>query len=99
MQGSGNDVSGSITGNAIGNWLWTDGDPALGALADNGGPTQTMRPLPGSPVIDAIACTDAPATDQRGVPRPQFVQCDIGAVEYSVADDTVFADGFDGAPP
>ena len=59
----------------------TDGDPQLGALANNGGLTQTMRPLPGSPAIDAIACTNAPAADQRGIVRPQGVQCDIGAVE------------------
>jgi len=57
------------------------GDPQLGALADNGGPTQTMLPLAGSPVVDAVACTNAPAKDQRGVARPQGAQCDIGAVE------------------
>src|SRR5262249_4669921 len=27
-------------------------DPKLGPLADNGGPTMTMAPLPGSPAID-----------------------------------------------
>ncbi len=67
--------------------------PGLGALADNGGPTQTMVPLAGSPAIDAIpvgvlgcpATTPALptdlATDQRGVVRPQGVGCDIGAVD------------------
>ena len=55
------------------------GDPLLGALADNGGPTQTMLPAAGSPVIDAGgACT---GTDQRGMSRPQGSACDIGAVE------------------
>mgnify|MGYP000903248679 CR=1 FL=1 len=55
------------------------GDPLLGPLADNGGATQTMAPLPGSPVIDAGAgCLPA---DQRGIARPQGAACDIGAFE------------------
>ena len=68
------------------------GDPVLGALADNGGPTQTRLPGTGSPLIDAIpldACDDGDGvtgpgivdTDQRGVSRPQGAGCDIGAVE------------------
>jgi len=81
------DLTVSSSGNIIG------GDPQLGALAANGGPTETMLPLPGSPAIDAIACTNAPATDQRGVARPQGAQCDIGAVEVS---ERIFADNFDG---
>jgi hypothetical protein len=54
----------------------------LAALADNGGPTQTHALLPGSPAIDA-ASDDCPppATDQRGVSRPQGAKCDIGAFE------------------
>ena len=32
----------------------TGNDPSLGALADNGGPTQTMLPLVGSPLLNAI---------------------------------------------
>lgn len=56
-------------------------DPFLGALADNGGPTRTRTPLPGSPAIDAGDDSSAPATDQRGVPRPQGTRTDIGAVE------------------
>jgi hypothetical protein len=62
--------------------------PQLGELAANGGPTETMLPAAGSPLIDAIpdaACQDAGAsgitTDQRGVTRPQMGGCDIGAVE------------------
>ncbi len=64
-------------------------DPMLGPLQDNGGPTLTHAPLPGSPAIDAIPledCLDAEGmpllTDQRGVERPQGPRCDIGAVEY-----------------
>ena len=57
-------------------------DPKLGPLADNGGPTWTMALLPGSPAIDAGTAIGAPATDQRGVPRPQGAGVDIGAFEY-----------------
>ncbi len=62
------------------------GDPLLGALGANGGPTLTRLPQlgpPVSPLIDAIpvdACGDGDAlageavtTDQRGVTRPQAV--------------------------
>jgi hypothetical protein len=53
-------------------------DPALGALADNGGPTMTALPAAGSPVIGAgMGC---PAKDQRGNPRPAS-GCTAGAVE------------------
>jgi hypothetical protein len=60
----------------------TPNDPVLGALANNGGPTQTLLPLVGSPLLDAIppASCGAPV-DQRGVTRPQGPGCDIGAVE------------------
>jgi hypothetical protein len=44
---------------------------ALGPLQDNGGPTPTMLPGPGSAAIDAIAPQDCTqAFDQRGVARP-----------------------------
>jgi hypothetical protein len=54
----------------------------LGPLHANGGPTQTMAVLTGSPALNAIpkaAC--AVATDQRGVKRPQGSGCEIGAFE------------------
>jgi hypothetical protein len=56
--------------------------PELGPLGDHGGPTDTLAPAAGSPAIDAGADAACPATDQRGVPRPQGAHCDIGAVEY-----------------
>jgi hypothetical protein len=61
------------------------GDPRLGPLQENGGATQTMAPLAGSPVIDAgdnTAATDAGlTTDQRGLERIVDGTVDIGAVE------------------
>jgi hypothetical protein len=58
-------------------------DPMLGALANNGGPTQTMLPQPGSPLIDAIQPVSECQVDvdQRGVTRPQIKGCDTGSVE------------------
>jgi predicted outer membrane repeat protein len=61
-------------------------DPRLGPLQDNGGPTLTMEPGPGSAAIDAgddVVCAAAPVggLDQRGGIRPVGPHCDIGAVE------------------
>jgi len=59
-------------------------DPMVAALADNGGPTQTMALVARSPAIDAGANTFCPATDQRGAPRPDDAgsACDLGAFEF-----------------
>ena len=65
----------------------TSADPMLGLLQDNGGPTFTMQPQPGSAAIGAITsgCSSVP-TDQRGFPRPgSGSTCDIGAVETGSA--------------
>lgn len=56
-------------------------DPQLLHLATNGGQTLTRLPRLSSPAIDAGNDAAAPATDQRGVPRPQGGKSDIGAVE------------------
>jgi len=66
-------------------------NPLLGPLANNGGPTQTMALLPGSPAIDAGSnalavdpTTGQPlAYDQRGPGFPRVVNgtVDIGAFE------------------
>ncbi|MCL4275835.1 MAG: S-layer homology domain-containing protein [Anaerolineales bacterium] len=66
-------------------------DPKLGALTNNGGYTQTMALLPGSPAIDAGDNGSCPETDQRGVTRPQGAGCDIGSYEYDTITPT-FAD-------
>jgi beta-glucanase (GH16 family) len=54
---------------------------ALGPLAANGGPTLTHALNAGSPALDAANPASCPATDQRGVARPQGPGCDVGAVE------------------
>jgi CSLREA domain-containing protein len=56
------------------------------SLANNGGPTKTIKLLKGSPAINAIpktknGCGTTITTDQRGVRRPQGNGCDIGAFE------------------
>jgi len=89
--------SGSTTGWSAGNGdqVGSGGfpvNPLLGPLQDNGGPTPTMSPLPGSPAIDK-GKTGASVTDQRGRTRPfEYVTIpnatggdasDIGAAELS----------------
>jgi hypothetical protein len=64
----------------------TVANPLLGALANNGGLTQTMALGVGSPAIDAGDTINAPSTDQRGVARTDgngdgIVAVDIGAFE------------------
>jgi hypothetical protein len=75
----------TITDNG-GNLL--DVAPQLGALANNGGPTMTMLPLAGSPLIDAgDPAFSGLATDQRGAGFPRVIngRVDIGAVEFGTA--------------
>ncbi len=55
----------------------------LGPLGEHGGPGETLMPLAGSPALDAADPATCPATDQRGVSRPQGAGCDIGAVEVA----------------
>lgn len=74
-------------------------DPLLGPLADNGGPTETLALLAGSPAIDG-ADPAAPGSggdacdvvDQRGVARPVGIRCDIGAYERRCGDGVVDAE-------
>ncbi|HVX33740.1 MAG TPA: choice-of-anchor Q domain-containing protein, partial [Solirubrobacterales bacterium] len=67
-------------------------DPRLAPLAANGGPTRTMALLPGSAALDVVPAAGAgcPATDQRGVPRPQGAACDAGAFELVDASGNTF---------
>ena len=89
--GSGGLVNGT-NGNQVG-----VADPGLdpNGLQNNGGPTQTIALLPGSPAIDAGSnalavdpTTGQPlTTDQRGTGYPRIVNgtVDIGAFEFQSA--------------
>jgi hypothetical protein len=64
-------------------------NPLLASLASNGGPTQTIALLPGSPAIDAgkpVFCAASPVSgkDQRGRAR-RADRCSIGAFEADPA--------------
>jgi hypothetical protein len=76
------------------------GDPKLGPLADNGGSTQTIALLSGSPAIDAGDKSLIPndpntgkqyTTDQRGAGFNRVVgkSVDIGAFEVQTTDTTI----------
>jgi hypothetical protein len=85
--------AGAVAINSLGSNLFTDGtcfpvasdqivaSTGLQPLAGNGGPTLTMALAAGSPAIDAADGGACPATDQRGVSRPQGAGCDVGAFE------------------
>lgn len=59
-------------------------DAKIGPLAKNGGPTQTIALLPGSPAIDRPNPFDCPQRDQRGELRD--VNCDSGSFERTPSD-------------
>jgi probable HAF family extracellular repeat protein/parallel beta-helix repeat protein len=65
-------------------------DPKLGPLQDNGGPTQTMALLPGSPAIAAGDATGARAWDQRGPGYARTVSGTIDIGAYEVQTTQVF---------
>jgi hypothetical protein len=89
---AGHDLIGNASGSTISvtrgsNLLGGNGkaviDPRLGPLQNNGGPTQTMALLPGSPAIGQADNPFAPRTDQRGKLRldRHGEATDIGAFE------------------
>jgi hypothetical protein len=93
----GPDVGGAVTSNGhnlLGNTTSATGftgpgdqigvNPMLAALADNGGPTETMALNPGSPAIDAGVAAGA-STDQRGMLRTYD---DPGTVNAATSDGT-----------
>ena len=65
-------------GNVIG------GSAGLGAFRDNGGPTWSLLPLPGSPAIDAGRPSDL-VMDARGLSREAGAAPDAGAIERDAA--------------
>jgi uncharacterized repeat protein (TIGR01451 family) len=60
-------------------------DPVIGPLQWEGN-TYVHPLLRNSPAIDAIFGGPCPPRDQRGVTRPQFARCDIGAYEAAPVD-------------
>jgi len=90
------DLGGNISFNGSGcPGTFGTGNPNLGLLEDNGGPTWTMALDPGSAAIGTAIgsiCAapvgplnyGAGGVDQRGVTRPQGSGCDIGAYERKV---------------
>jgi hypothetical protein len=78
----GHNLESANTCDLSGAGVLTNTDPLLDTeLRDNGGDTPTLALLSGSPAIDAGDDSLCPATDQRGVARPQATQCDMGAFE------------------
>ena len=67
-------------------------DALLGAVADNGGRTETMALLPSSPGINAGTGTGALNRDQRA--RQRFGSVDIGAFERQ-PDEPLLRDGYE----
>lgn len=73
----------SISQGGCGSGGWRNQDPKLANPALNGGRVPTMAEKAGSPAIDTADGGACPATDARGVPRPQGAGCDIGAYELA----------------
>ena len=78
----GYNISSDGTANLFGGASYNFTDPQLAPLANNGGPTLTMALLPTSPAIGLGTYIGAPATDQRGYPRPTTSAVDSGAYQY-----------------
>lgn len=57
-------------------------DPLLEPLTNNGGSTETHALDSASPAIDEAVSSACPASDQRGITRPQSDGCDIGSYEF-----------------
>jgi predicted outer membrane repeat protein len=87
---SGNSINSTVPGSNL-----TGVNPQLGPLAQNGGPTPTMKPAATSPVIDRGSAFGL-GSDQRGLARtfdaPTIPQgggsdgTDIGSVELQASD-------------
>jgi len=77
-------------GNSCPFGLHADPQINFGSLGFNGGPTPTFVLPTGSPAIDKIpegtltcgALGQPGGADQRGIARPQGLECDIGAIEH-----------------
>ena len=87
----GHNLIGVVDASSSGVWVASDLtgtadaplDPRLGPLANNGGPTQTMALLAGSPALNAGDPAQLGTADQRGVVRTGGVN--IGAYQASAS--------------
>jgi hypothetical protein len=70
-------------------------DAHLGALAVNGGVTQTRLPFAASLAVDGVPGCGTPGVDQRGVAACLNGKMDMGAVERQSPEVIIFRDGFD----
>ena len=82
LTSTGNNISGDATCNLAGIGDVNSTDPLLGPLAPNFSRFQTHALLTGSPAIDTGNALTCPATDERGILRPQAAVCDKGAFEF-----------------
>ena len=92
----GNNLSSDATLVFTNTGSFTNTNPNLGSLTNNGGPTWTMALLPGSPAIDKGQTIPGLTTDQRGLPRPSGYAFDIGAYELQVVGIDAGLRAFDG---
>jgi len=83
VNSTGNNLSDSVAGDCNFNQSndIVSTQALLGPLQDNGGSTQTMAFLPGSPGIGQANTGACPSTDQRGYTRHLPTSCDIGPFE------------------
>lgn len=95
--------------------IFVGGDPRLGALQDNGGPTLTMMPFSNSPLIDSGNNVRATVDGQSGsdpLPGDQrtfsrlidgnvngLSTVDVGAVEFNPGPDVPYVTGADAGQP
>ncbi len=94
VDGSNNLVMSSSGGAIAPGTITLTVNPNLGVLQNNGGPTPTLMPLAGSPVVGAgnAGLSGLPSVDQRGLSRPTSssgVKPDDGAVQTQTTTTTV----------
>jgi hypothetical protein len=92
LTSNGDNIFGELTGCNMATLAsdieYADNNIKLGSLNFLGDTIPYLEPRPDSPAIDAMSGAGCPATDARGLIRPQdgdgngIATCDVGAVEY-----------------
>lgn len=91
LQSSGGNLASDGSCSLSGPGDQANANPGLGLLTNNGGPTQTLALLPGSPAIDKASNATCQGIDQRSEPRPRdgnadgTATCDVGAYEAATS--------------